>query len=264
MVIAGCLNQARNIFVKFDEILDGPAPVKLVVHTHEAIRQVLASQDCQDFMGRMSDDGKDALASGDEFLRRIIEAVSPIIPITLRNKSLDGVYFRTALQFIAAAEFMFAQFESDVRIKANPAGVVGMCNSMHAEMKRAAMYNDALKPVDEFIRDIKAQYQTSLGLGSSFTRDSSIQGGGRGRRRRGRGYYRNRYQGQNFSGGQGRTQLQESAGYSAARFSGPSGHTGYGRAQPMNNGAGLIRNNNACYDYQAGNCTRGRMCRFSH
>ena len=91
MVIAGCLNQARNILVKFDEILDGPAPEKLVVQTHKAIRQLLASQDCQDFMGKMSEHGKEALASGDEFLRRIIEAVSPIIPITLRNKSLDGV-----------------------------------------------------------------------------------------------------------------------------------------------------------------------------
>ena len=237
--------------------------LQLVVQTHKAIRQLLASQDCQEFMGKMSEHGKEALASGDEFLRRIIEAVSPIIPITLRNKSLDGVYFRTALQLIAAAEFMFAQFESDVRIKANPAGVVGMCNSMHAEMKRAAMYNDALRPVDEFIKDMKAQYQTSLGLGSSFARDASIQGGGRGRRRRGRGYYRNRYQGQNFSRGLGRTQSQEFAGYSAPRFGGPRGHTGYGRAQPLSN-TGPIRNGDICYDYQAGNCTRGRTCRFSH
>ena len=126
MVIAGCLYQARSILGEFDEILDGPAPEKLVVETHETIRKLLASQECREFMSTMSKDDTDAVASGDDFVRRIIEAVSPIIPITLRNKSLDGTYFRSALQFIAAAEFMFAQFEQDVRIKANPAGVVGM------------------------------------------------------------------------------------------------------------------------------------------
>ena len=264
MVIAGCLNQARNILEKFDEILDGPAPEELVGKTHEAIRELLASQDCRDVMKKISESGADALASGDEFLRRIIEAVSPIIPITLRNKSLDSAYFRTALQLMAAAEFMFAQFESDVRIKANPAGAVGMCNNMHAEMKRATVYNDALKPVDEFIKDMKGQYQTSLGLGASFVRDSAIQGGGRGRKRRGRGYYRNRYQAQNFSGGQDRSLPQEFAGYSASRFGGPQGHTGYGRTQPLSSNAGTRRDPAPCFAYQAGNCTRGRSCKFSH
>ena len=86
MVIAGCLNQARNILVKFDEILDGPAPEKLVVDTLEANRRVLASQKCQEFMGKMSEDGTEALTSGDESLRRIIVTVSPIIPITLLIK----------------------------------------------------------------------------------------------------------------------------------------------------------------------------------
>ena len=82
----------------------------------------------------MSQDDKVPGSTGDDFIRKIIEAVAPIIPITLTNKSLDGAYFRTALQLIAAAEFAFAQYEADVRVKANPAGVVGMCNSMHGEI----------------------------------------------------------------------------------------------------------------------------------
>ena len=54
-----------------------------------------------------------------------VEAVAPIIPLTLRDNALDGGYLRTELQFLGAAEFMFAQYESDVRAQANPNGVVG-------------------------------------------------------------------------------------------------------------------------------------------
>ena len=46
---------------------------------------------------------------------------------------------------MAAPEFMFSQFETDVRMHANPAGLVGMCNMVNGEIKRAAMYNDELK-----------------------------------------------------------------------------------------------------------------------
>ena len=142
---------------------------------------------------------------------------------------------------------MFAQFEQDVRIKANPAGVVGMCNSMHAEIKRAAMYNDALKPMDDFIKEMKGQYQTSMGLGSSFARDYSIQRNRRGRRRRGQASYRSRFVGQNFSGGLG-----------------TDSHSAFGSPQPLRGNTGPARGTAPCYDYMAGNCTRGRSCRFAH
>ena len=165
MVIAGCLNQARNIFEKFDEILDGPAPEELVVDTHTAIRKLLASQECREGIKHMSQDDKGPVSTGDDLIRKIIEAVAPIIPITLRNKSLDAAYFRTALQLIAAAEFVFAQYEADVRIKANLAGVVGMCNSMHGEIKRATMYNDGLKPLNDFIKDNEKPISNVLGIG---------------------------------------------------------------------------------------------------
>ena len=83
-----------------------------------------------------------AIGAGEDkniFIKKTVEAVSPIIPITIRNKSLDGGYFRTAMGLLAAAEFLFAQYESDVRAQANPAGVIGMCLSMHAEFERGAI-----------------------------------------------------------------------------------------------------------------------------
>ena len=132
MVIADCLNQARNIFKKYDEILCGPAPEKLVEETHRAVRELLSSQECRGFLSQIGQEDKEARAAGDNFVRKITEAVAPILPITHRNKPLDGGYFRTALRLVAVAEFIFAQYEADVRIRANPAGVVGMCNNMHS------------------------------------------------------------------------------------------------------------------------------------
>ena len=264
MVIAGCLNQARSIFEKFDEVLYGPAPEELVEETHKGVRDLLKSQECRDFLSQVGKTDKVALAAGDNFVRKITEAVAPIIPITLRNKSLDGAYFRTALHLVAAAEFIFAQYEADVRIKANPAGVVGMYNNMHAEIKRSAFYNVELKPLEDFIMDMKAQYQTSLGLGSSFTRDPSIQGRGRGRKARGRSYWSSlRYQGPSLSRGRGIQQL--SGGYGrGSRGAHLDGQTSIEGPGHWRDTAVPIRGPGICYAFQAGTCTRGRACRFSH
>ena len=65
MVIAGCLNQARNIFEKFDDILYGPAPEELVVKTHGAIMKLLASEECEAFMSKGSKDDQDAVKASD-------------------------------------------------------------------------------------------------------------------------------------------------------------------------------------------------------
>ena len=266
MVIAGCLNQAKSIFEKFDDILYGPAPEKLVGETHDSIRKLLASQECRKFLNQASGDDKSVMAAGDEFVRKVTEAVVPIIPITLRNRSLDGSYFRTALQFVAAAEFLFTQYEADVRVKANPAGVVGMCNSMHADIKKAAMFNDKLSQLDSFMKEMKAQYQTSLGLGSAFPRDISIQGSRRGRRRRGRSSYRSdRYQGQSTPRDFGVIHQQEFAGYGrgrASRHHYPNSRAFYEGAQPRS--GGTAPSHEPCFNYQAGNCNRGRSCRYTH
>ena len=264
MVIAGCLNQARSICEKFDEVLYGPAPEELVEQTHKDVRNLLISQECRDFLSQVDKTDKVALAAGDNFVRKITEAVAPILPITLRNKSLDGAYFRTALHLVAAAEFIFAQYEADVRVKANPAGVVGMCNNMHAEIKKAAFYNVGLKPLEEFIMDMKTQYQTSLGLGSSFSRDASIQGRGLGRKARGRSYWKSsRYQGPSTAGG--RSTHQPSGGYGrGSESANPDGRTLFEGAGNWRNSAVTSRAPGACFAFQAGTCTRGRMCRFSH
>ena len=111
---------------------------------------------------------------GDEFIQKVIEAVSPILPITLRNRSLDGGYLRTALALLEATEILFTQFEEDIRRHANPAGAVGMVQAMHNEIERAILYGDQdLKPLREFAREMKTLYQTSLGLGKPFPRDTA-------------------------------------------------------------------------------------------
>ena len=180
MMMAGCLNQAKRIIQRFDDILFGPAPEELILGTHAAIRELLLSDDCRKFLTNNSQ-GEESIAEStaavsDNFVKRIIESVSPIIPITLRDKSLDGGYLRTALHLLGAVELLFAQYENDVRIGANPAGVVGMCNSLHAEIKRSAHFNEQLKPLREFRRELQTQYQTFLGLGSSFPKDSGVRG----------------------------------------------------------------------------------------
>ena len=115
-----------------------------------------------------------------QVVKRIIEAVSQLIPIVIRNKSLDGSYLRTALHLLGASELLFSQYEADIRGQANPAGFVGMCDTMHAEMKHAAVYTNDLKSLPNFMKEMKMQYQTSLGLGDSFPSDLTA----RSRRRR--------------------------------------------------------------------------------
>ena len=171
-MIAGCMSQAKKILESYDEILYGPPPEELVETTHKGISDLLKSEDAKTlFMG--SDGALDN--SGPEqdlFIKRIVEAVSPIIPVAIRNKSLDGAYFRTALHLLGAAELLFSQYESDIRSQASPAGFVGMCNAMHAEFKRSTVHNNGLKPLNDFMKDMKGQYNTSLGLGEAFRNDS--------------------------------------------------------------------------------------------
>ena len=95
-----------------------------------------------------------------DFIKKIVEVVSKIT-ITIRNKSLDGRYLRTAMGILAAAEFLFSQYESDVRSQANLAGVIGMCFSMQAEFGRVANYDEELKPLHDDRKEMMSQYQTS-------------------------------------------------------------------------------------------------------
>ena len=130
----------------------------------------------------MGETDQASVESCDQFVKNIVEAVSPIIPISLRNKTLDGGYLRTALHFLGAAEFIFAQYLPDTRQQANPAGAVGMSKAIHAEFLRSAIYNEELKSLRVFMAEMNAQYQTFLGgwhpfqQGQRFSRQARRSG----------------------------------------------------------------------------------------
>ena len=43
---------------------------------------------------------------------------------------------------------------------------------MHAEFERSVLWQQDLRNFSEFIKDMRSQYQTSLGLGVCFPNDS--------------------------------------------------------------------------------------------
>ena len=174
-MIAGCMNQAKRIFEKFDKVLYGQLPENLIKETHANIRGLLNSKEGTSFLAANNDKVPAAGDRDDNFIKKIIEAVSPIIPITLRNKDLDGSYMRTALLLLGAAELLFSKYERDIRDLANPNGMVGMAESMHAEFKRSAFYNEELRPVQEFARDLQTQSNLD-GHGISFREGCISQG----------------------------------------------------------------------------------------
>ena len=259
-LIAGSLNQAKRIFEKYDEILYGSVPEIQVEETHSSIRGLLDSEDCKKFFELKDSEVEADVGICDDFVKRIIESVAPILPISLRNKSLDGGYLRTALHLLGAAEFMFKQYEADIRMQANPAGAVGMFSSMHAEFERATIYNEELKVLGDFMKDMRTQYQTSFGLGASFAHDSH-RSRKRTRGSRGRSFYDNRH--------------FQNQGMGFARMTNPSfpesylGAGGRGRGVRLGGGRGssdipALRARGICFDYRAGVCGRGGACRFHH
>ena len=114
------------------------------------------------------------------------------------------------------------------------------------------------------MKDMRSQYQTSLGLGTSFANDAA-----RRQKRRPRGS-----RGRPFSRGQGfqrRTDTFRSQ-QDATMVGNQYGYRGRGRGTQGSQG-GLTRNlvdiaalraRGVCYDYSAGGCARGDSCRFFH
>ena len=151
------MNQAKRIFVKFDEVLYGPSPEVLVEEAHRSLKTLLQSDEAREFVMGVDLPNDNLDTTQTDFIKRIIESVSPIIPITLRNKSLDGEYFRTALNLLGAAEYLFTRYVPDVRNQANPAGFTGMCSTMHAHLERCSTYNGKLKPLRDFMSEMKVQ-----------------------------------------------------------------------------------------------------------
>ena len=177
----------------------------------------------------------------------------------MRNKSLDGGYLRTALYLLGASEFLFSQYEPDVRVKANPSGLVGLCSAMHAEIERSVLWQKELREFSEFIKDMKSQYQTSLGLGGGFANDAARRPKRRSRNTRGRYFSRD----QSFQGRVDSYPLQQNAPFVNTSL------RGRGRGIPGGSSRNLIdiaelRARGICFDYRAGNCGRGDSCRFLH
>ena len=262
MLIAGCLNQSKRIIQKFDEILYGSPPESLVVETHKAIRLLLQSEEAHSFLSEAREAGEQAAPGSDKFIKRIVEAVSPILPITLRDKSLDGTYLREALHMLGAVEWLFSQYQTDVREHSNPAGFVGLTAAMHNEFESAAIDSCKLRPLEDFMKDMKSVYQTALGLGTSFSKDS-FPGTRRRRSGRGRSYWRNRrFSSQGVTRAQSNQQGFDGRAYQAPQFNG---------SQPVIPGSGIgrgarmpPRRGDECYGYQEGTCRRGAACRFRH
>ena len=92
-----------------------------------------------------------SVQAGDGFIKSILEAVGPVIPILMRTKSLDGGNLLTALYLLEAAEFLFTQYERNVRIKANRAGLIGMCSALRSGFERSVFCQKDLQNFSEFI-----------------------------------------------------------------------------------------------------------------
>ena len=146
-------------------------------------------------------------------------------------------------------------------VKANPAGVVGMCSAMHAEIERSVLWQQELRGFDEFIKDMRSQYQTSLGLGVSFPNDSARRQRKRSRNSRGQAFA----QGQPFRNQGGAHSGQQNTHF---RSSLP-GNTGRGQESRVGAPSSVpdiaaLRARGACFDFAHGNCRRGESCRFAH
>ena len=249
MMIAGCLNQSRRIIEKFDEVIFRPAPEAILEKSHQDIRSLLCSVECRKFMSDKDSTEEAVVKANDEFIK-IIEAVGPVIPISMRNKSLDGGYLRTALYLLGASEFWFAQYEPDVRVNANPSGLVGLCSAMHAEIQRSVLWQKELRDFSDFFKDMKSQYQTSLGLGGGFATDAARRPKRRSRNTRGR----------YFSHGQSLRVDSYPNQQSAPVVS----NSLRGRGRGMGSSRNLVdiaelRARGICFDYRAGNCGRMRV-----
>ena len=77
------MNQAKRIFEKFDEVLYGSAPEVLVQEAHRSLKTLLQSDEAREFVMGVDLPNDNLDTTQTDFIKRIIESVSPIIPITL-------------------------------------------------------------------------------------------------------------------------------------------------------------------------------------
>ena len=137
-----------------------------------------------------------------------------------------------------------------------------MAQAMHNELEREILYGDQkLTPLRDFAREMRTQYQTSLGLGKSFHRDKAS-----GVRRRTRGFRtRSMLRGNHYFRGQGFSRFQTSS--NGFGVPGRGEDYSWSNSLPTSNvqaQTASTRGRGLCFNYQAGNCLRGRTCRFTH
>ena len=89
---------------KYDEVLYGLTRQILVNQTHSSTKKWLKFTKCRSFLEHSEVSGDETDDKDDLFIWRVIEAASPIIPIIIRNRSLDGGYLRAVLVFSEATD----------------------------------------------------------------------------------------------------------------------------------------------------------------
>ena len=139
---------------KYDEVLFGPAPEALIEGTHKAIKDMFTSPEGVAFAARMAEANEDTSTDDDTFIKGVIGVIPPVIPLAIRNKTLDGGLLRTALLLLGAVEILLAQYEVDIRSNANPAGLVGMSAAMHAEFERCNLFGEKLRGHRDFTKEM--------------------------------------------------------------------------------------------------------------
>ena len=157
---------------------------------------------------------------------------------------------RTALHFLGAAELIFSRYETDVRRKANPSGVVGLCNAMHTNFEQCAVINKELSSQEIFIREMTAQYQTSLGLGFGFPNDSAA------RKTRRKSTY-------SSGGSYPRSSLLRGRGLNREQHR-ELAETGGSAGGSNVTQRGARRARGVCHGFLSGTCWRGATCKFLH
>ena len=68
MIIAGCYNQAKRIFAKFDKVIQGRPAEYFIEKTHEKIRALLRLADMGQFLDQVDCENEAALTSSDDFI----------------------------------------------------------------------------------------------------------------------------------------------------------------------------------------------------
>ena len=147
-------------------------------------------------------------------------------------------------------------------MKADPAAVVGMCTSMHAEFKKATLYNEELRSLPEFMKSMKSQYLTSLGLGKPFPKDSNNRPKRKARNARSRNNSRGNAYGYLRLGGSRRQQVAYYSPQAAIPQPYAGTNAGGNAISGREQQARATQGRNICYHYRECNSRRGTSCRF--